>query len=139
MELFQSQTGPVIGSIVIGYGRFRLGRVDDPTLLDVDLNHSLAMQGIFAFSPARNGALRTSLRTFASSAARSQAVPTERQTLMKEFKIYRWVSTIRLFHHVHSHLHQNPDEPEKKPTLQSYTIDLNQTGPMACIHSRFRL
>jgi hypothetical protein len=25
---------------------------------------------------------------------------------------------------------QNPDEPAKKPTLQSYTIDLNQTGPM---------
>ena len=25
---------------------------------------------------------------------------------------------------------QNPDEPAKEPTLQSYTIDLNQTGPM---------
>jgi hypothetical protein len=25
---------------------------------------------------------------------------------------------------------QNPDEPAKKPTLQSYLIDLNQTGPM---------
>ena len=25
---------------------------------------------------------------------------------------------------------QNPDEPAKKPELQSYTIDLNQTGPM---------
>ncbi|KIM66553.1 hypothetical protein SCLCIDRAFT_58458, partial [Scleroderma citrinum Foug A] len=25
----------------------------------------------------------------------------------------------------------NPDEPDKQPTLQSYTIDLNQTGPMA--------
>jgi len=68
-----------------------------------------------ALSLPRVGALsRASLRTFATSAARSQAVPTEKPTLMKEFKIYRW----------------NPDEPEKKPTLQSYTIDLNQTGPM---------
>ncbi|THG95612.1 hypothetical protein EW145_g7925 [Phellinidium pouzarii] len=25
---------------------------------------------------------------------------------------------------------QNPDEPSKKPTLQSYTVDLNQCGPM---------
>ena len=25
---------------------------------------------------------------------------------------------------------QNPDEPDKKPTLQSYQLDLNQTGPM---------
>ena len=25
---------------------------------------------------------------------------------------------------------QNPDEPEKKPTLQTYTVDLNQCGPM---------
>ena len=29
---------------------------------------------------------------------------------------------------------QNPDEPAKKPTLQSYTIDLNQTGPMVSPH-----
>lgn len=34
--------------------------------------------------------------------------------LMKEFKIYRW----------------NPDEPAKKPTLQSYNVDLNECGPM---------
>lgn len=25
---------------------------------------------------------------------------------------------------------QNPDTPAEKPTLQSYTIDLNQCGPM---------
>ncbi|KAJ3479091.1 hypothetical protein NLI96_g9300 [Meripilus lineatus] len=57
---------------------------------------------------------RSALRGFATSAQRSQAVPTEKPVLLKEFKIYRW----------------NPDEPAKKPTLQSYTIDLNQTGPM---------
>lgn len=57
---------------------------------------------------------RTSVRRFTSSAARLQAVPTEKPVLDKEFKIYRW----------------NPDEPDTKPKLQSYVIDLNQTGPM---------
>lgn len=32
----------------------------------------------------------------------------------KTFQIYRW----------------NPDEPNKKPRMQSYTLDLNKTGPM---------
>ncbi|KZT25842.1 succinate dehydrogenase iron-sulfur subunit [Neolentinus lepideus HHB14362 ss-1] len=61
-------------------------------------------------------ALRPALkaRSFATSATRAQAAAVEKQPLLKEFKIYRW----------------NPDEPEKKPTLQSYTIDLNQCGPM---------
>lgn len=63
---------------------------------------------------ARTHVPRLSSRSFVSSAARWQAVPTEKPVLQKEFKIYRW----------------NPDEPDKKPTLQSYTIDLNQTGPM---------
>lgn len=63
---------------------------------------------------ARTCVSRLSSRSFVSSAARWQAVPTEKPVLQKEFKIYRW----------------NPDEPDKKPTLQSYTIDLNQTGPM---------
>ncbi|KAG1780007.1 iron-sulphar subunit protein of succinate dehydrogenase [Suillus placidus] len=63
---------------------------------------------------ARASALRSCIRSFASSAARCQATPLEKPVLNKEFKIYRW----------------NPDEPAKKPTLQSYIIDLNQTGPM---------
>ena len=33
---------------------------------------------------------------------------------MKDFQVYRW----------------NPDAPAQKPTLQTYSIDLNQTGPM---------
>ncbi|KAK7030651.1 succinate dehydrogenase iron-sulfur subunit, mitochondrial [Favolaschia claudopus] len=54
-------------------------------------------------------------RAFSSSAARALATPVQQKSaLNKEFKIYRW----------------NPDEPAKKPTLQSYTVDLNQTGPM---------
>ncbi|KAI6043792.1 iron-sulphar subunit protein of succinate dehydrogenase [Pisolithus marmoratus] len=63
---------------------------------------------------ARSHTSRLSSRSFVSSAARWQAVPMEKPVLQKEFKIYRW----------------NPDEPDKKPMLQSYTIDLNQTGPM---------
>ncbi|KAF5328279.1 hypothetical protein D9611_014182 [Ephemerocybe angulata] len=59
-------------------------------------------------SYARRAALR------APAFTRSLATATEKPVLMKEFKIYRW----------------NPDTPEEKPTLQSYKIDLNQTGPM---------
>jgi succinate dehydrogenase (ubiquinone) iron-sulfur subunit len=33
---------------------------------------------------------------------------------MKTFHVYRW----------------NPDEPTSKPKMQSYTLDLNKTGPM---------
>lgn len=33
---------------------------------------------------------------------------------IKTFHIYRW----------------NPDEPASKPRMQSYTLDLNKTGPM---------
>ena len=30
---------------------------------------------------------------------------------------------------------QNPDKPDKKPSLQTYQLDLNQTGPMVCLGS----
>jgi succinate dehydrogenase (ubiquinone) iron-sulfur subunit len=33
---------------------------------------------------------------------------------LKTFQIYRW----------------NPDSPAEKPRMQSYTLDLNKTGPM---------
>jgi succinate dehydrogenase (ubiquinone) iron-sulfur subunit len=36
------------------------------------------------------------------------------QAKIKKFQIYRW----------------NPDEPSKKPYMQTYTLDLNKTGPM---------
>lgn len=36
------------------------------------------------------------------------------QAKIKTFQIYRW----------------NPDEPTSKPRMQSYTLDLNKTGPM---------
>ena len=72
-----------------------------------------------------------SVRSFVSSAARSQAVPTEKPTHPKEFKIYRWVCPYTPKHTSHSNpSKQNPDEPATPPKLQSYTIDLNQCGPM---------
>lgn len=43
-----------------------------------------------AVAPAVRQSFR---RSFASSAARAQAVPTEKPVVMKEFKIYRWVSS----------------------------------------------
>jgi succinate dehydrogenase (ubiquinone) iron-sulfur subunit len=38
----------------------------------------------------------------------------DKDSLTKTFHIYRW----------------NPDEPTTKPKMQSYTLDLNKTGPM---------
>lgn len=74
--------------------------------------------------------LRTTSRLFAASRllfrpasfARSYATveaktvdPAASETpKMKTFKVYRW----------------NPDTPSEKPTMQSYELDLNKTGPM---------
>lgn len=38
----------------------------------------------------------------------------DKDARIKTFHIYRW----------------NPDEPTSKPKMQSYTLDLNKTGPM---------
>lgn len=38
----------------------------------------------------------------------------EKDAAIKTFHVYRW----------------NPDEPTSKPKMQSYTLDLNKTGPM---------
>ncbi|KAI0300553.1 iron-sulphar subunit protein of succinate dehydrogenase [Multifurca ochricompacta] len=73
------------------------------------------MFSLLARSSSRHLPFQTSaLRSFSSSLVTRQAVPTGNNPLNKEFKIYRW----------------NPDEPQKKPELQSYTINLNECGPM---------
>jgi succinate dehydrogenase (ubiquinone) iron-sulfur subunit len=51
--------------------------------------------------------------TFVRSFASVSETPRSSEKL-KTFQIYRW----------------NPDTPTEKPHLQSYTIDLNKTGPM---------
>ncbi len=52
----------------------------------------------------------TCLRSMASV---SEPAPT-REARTKSFNIYRW----------------NPDHPTEKPHMQTYTLDLNKTGPM---------
>ena len=54
---------------------------------------------------------------------------------MKEFKIYRWVglelaTSSEKFDDADIDGAQNPDTPTEKPKLQSYKIDLSQSGPM---------
>lgn len=51
---------------------------------------------------------------FTRSMASVSEAPQEKAANMKTFQIYRW----------------NPDTPSEKPRMQSYTIDLNKTGPM---------
>jgi len=64
-------------------------------------------------SPARG--LATAVETSKNPGAPGpDTLGSTSKPLHKEFKIYRW----------------NPDEPEKKPSLQTYSIDLNKTGPM---------
>ncbi|KAF3926509.1 hypothetical protein AA313_de0209337 [Arthrobotrys entomopaga] len=52
-------------------------------------------------------------RSLASVAA-DPPPPAKKEPLLKKFTIYRW----------------SPDEPTKKPHMQEYTLDLNETGPM---------
>lgn len=68
----------------------------------------------------RTGAVRqigagfraTGLRAYSAAAAASATPATEPR--YKTFKIYRW----------------NPDQPDVKPELKEYKVDLNTTGPM---------
>ncbi|SPO25059.1 Succinate dehydrogenase [ubiquinone] iron-sulfur subunit, mitochondrial [Ustilago trichophora] len=83
---------------------------------------------LFNVSSGLRAALRPSIASssrvaaFSTTAAARLATPTTDANVgssgkpqhLKQFKIYRW----------------NPDKPSEKPRLQSYTLDLNQTGPM---------
>ncbi|POS80755.1 succinate dehydrogenase iron-sulfur subunit [Diaporthe helianthi] len=44
----------------------------------------------------------------------AHASPASEESRLKSFQIYRW----------------NPDQPTEKPRMQTYTLDLNKTGPM---------
>ena len=62
-------------------------------------------------------ALRPSVRTpmgIRSMASVASSPSQEPNAKIKTFHIYRW----------------NPDEPASKPRMQTYTLDLNKTGPM---------
>lgn len=71
------------------------------------LRHSTRVLGT-----ARTAAFRPSIAFSRSMASVSEVE--EQKPRLKTFQIYRW----------------NPDTPTEKPRLQSYTIDLNKTGPM---------
>lgn len=61
--------------------------------------------------------VRTAFRpgaVFARSMASVSEAPAQPEPKLRTFQIYRW----------------NPDTPSEKPRLQSYTLDLNKTGPM---------
>ncbi|KAK4907177.1 succinate dehydrogenase complex, subunit B, partial [Elasticomyces elasticus] len=69
------------------------------------------VEPISAFSEA------TSKSTQPISASKSSTIKEpepDKDSKTKTFHIYRW----------------NPDEPTSKPRMQSYTLDLNKTGPM---------
>lgn len=61
-------------------------------------------------------ASRPALRGMAQLAdgAEAQQTATGPKPNLKTFQVYRW----------------NPDTPTEKPRMQSYTLDLNKTGPM---------
>ena len=59
------------------------------------------------------GAIRPVGTVFRSIASASEP-PKEQAPNLKSFQIYRW----------------NPDTPSEKPKMQTYTLDLNKTGPM---------
>lgn len=67
-----------------------------------------------AFRPA------TFVRSFASvqeskvQESNASSAPATEAPRLKSFQIYRW----------------NPDQPTEKPRMQTYTLDLNKTGPM---------
>lgn len=70
------------------------------------------------------GSMRPSLRLAAAVPVRGMAqladgaqqshAASDNTSKLKTFQIYRW----------------NPDKPTEKPRMQSYTLDLNKTGPM---------
>ncbi|CEJ58849.1 Succinate dehydrogenase [ubiquinone] iron-sulfur subunit, mitochondrial [Penicillium brasilianum] len=53
-------------------------------------------------------------RSYATVEAKNVDPAASENPNMKTFKVYRW----------------NPDTPTEKPTMQSYQLDLNKTGPM---------
>ncbi|VZH97125.1 unnamed protein product [Fusarium fujikuroi] len=73
------------------------------------LRSSSRLVGAFSRTAAfRPGAV------FTRSMASVSEPPKDSNANLKSFQIYRW----------------NPDTPSEKPRLQTYTLDLNKTGPM---------
>lgn len=70
-----------------------------------------------AFRPAATNLVRsmaTVSETKGLDDSHSASAPATEESRLKTFQIYRW----------------NPDTPTEKPRMQTYTLDLNKTGPM---------
>ncbi|CAG5135593.1 unnamed protein product [Candidula unifasciata] len=72
----------------------------------------MASKAVMKFSPATRALLvqLAQVRTAQTAAAPA----TQKQTNLKKFEIYRW----------------NPEKPGDKPKIQTYSVDLNECGPM---------
>ncbi|KAI5818506.1 succinate dehydrogenase and fumarate reductase iron-sulfur protein [Pyronema omphalodes] len=80
------------------------------------MNASVFARSALRAAATSRTAVPVSVRGLASVATSqtAPAAPETKKPLMKKFQVYRW----------------NPDQPEKKPYMQEYELDLNQTGPM---------
>ena len=65
-------------------------------------------------STAIPAAARRTLASVATSQTAPSSPDSSKAPRMKKFQVYRW----------------NPDQPDKKPYMQEYELDLSQTGPM---------
>lgn len=61
-----------------------------------------------------NSEVPSSSRTIETATETKKEPAADPESKIKTFHIYRW----------------NPDEPASKPRMQTYTLDLNKTGPM---------
>lgn len=71
-----------------------------------------------ALRPASANLMMRSMATVSETKgldeSHASSSPAADKPRMKSFQIYRW----------------NPDTPTEKPRMQTYTLDLNKTGPM---------
>ena len=63
---------------------------------------------------ASRPALRAAVTPAVAVRGMAQVADAQQPANLKTFQVYRW----------------NPDTPTEKPKMQSYTLDLNKTGPM---------
>lgn len=77
---------------------------------------SARLFGAAASRPALRVAAPAAVRGMAQLADGAEAhnMASDAKANLKTFQLYRW----------------NPDKPTEKPRMQSYTLDLNKTGPM---------
>uniref|UniRef100_A0A6M2DGC3 Succinate dehydrogenase [ubiquinone] iron-sulfur subunit, mitochondrial n=1 Tax=Xenopsylla cheopis TaxID=163159 RepID=A0A6M2DGC3_XENCH len=78
------------------------------------MSSEIKMMKVFRNSYAQYRILHTSPAVASAAPAAKANAQTEKAPRMKKFSIYRW----------------NPDQPNQKPTLQDYNVDLNKCGPM---------